>query len=57
MVVVGVIGNRAVGDAALAVELGCCICISSVGNAPSAVEKGCCITEALRAVLELVGMG
>ena len=55
MVVVGVTGNRAVGDAALAVELECCI--SSVGNAPSSVELGCCIAEALRAVLELVGMG
>ena len=57
MVVVGVTGNRAGGDAALAVELECCICISSVGTAPSAVELGCCIAEALRAVLELVGMG
>jgi hypothetical protein len=32
VVVVGVTGNRAVGDAALAVELECCICISSVGT-------------------------
>jgi hypothetical protein len=55
VVVVGVTGNRAVGDAALEVELKCLI--TAVGTAPSAAEKGCCITEALRAVLELVGMG
>jgi hypothetical protein len=54
-VVVGVIGNRAVGDEASAVELECLI--TAVGNALSAVDLGCCITDALRAVLELVWTG